>query len=116
MEAVSRVTPAETQRFTTRLRGDENVLQEMRAGLEAEEAIYRRERLEFHEHMQQKRETARVEHGLKEAMANLQRARTEQRDAEAVVSAIEEVRVYSLEMLGKGRNRGGLQLHQKARF
>ena len=75
----------------------------MRAGLEAEEAVYRRGRLEFQEHMQQKREKARVENELKEAKASLQRARKEQRDAEAVVTAMEEVKVYSLEMLGQGK-------------
>ena len=44
MEAVSRAMHTETKRLTTLLRGDENVLQEMRAGLEAEEATYRREK------------------------------------------------------------------------
>jgi hypothetical protein len=88
----------------------------MRAGLEAEEAVYRRGRLEFQEHMQQKREKARVENELKEAKASLQRARKEQRDAEAVVTAMEEVKVYSLEMLGKGKKRGGTQQNQKARL
>ena len=64
MDTVSRVTHNGTKRFTTLMRGDENVLQEMRAGLEAEEAIYRRERVEFQAHMQQKRERARVEQSL----------------------------------------------------
>jgi len=88
----------------------------MRAGLEAEEAVYRRGRLEFQEHMQQKRERARVENELKEAKASLQRARKEQRDAEAVVTVMEEVKVYSLEMLGKGKKRGGTHQNQKARL
>ena len=92
------------------------LLKEMRAGLEAEEAVYRRGRLEFQEHMQQKREKARVENELKEAKASLQRARKEQRDAEAVVTVMEEVKVYSLEMLGKGKKRGGTQQNQKARL
>ena len=92
------------------------LLKEMRAGLEAEEAVYRRGRLEFQEHMQQKREKARVENELKEAKASLQRARKEQRDAEAVVTVMEEVKVYSLEMLGKGKKRGGAHQNQKARL
>ena len=116
MEAVSRVMHTETKRFTTLMKGDENVLQEMRAGLEAEEAIYRRERVEFQAHMQQKRERARVEHELEESKAKLRRARKEQRDAEAVVTAMEEVEVYSLEMLGNGNKKGGHQQHQKARL
>ena len=88
----------------------------MRAGLEAEEAVYRRGRLEFQEHMQQKRERARVENELKEAKASLQRARKEQRDAEAVVTVMEEVKVYSPQMLGKGKKRGGTHQNQKARL
>ena len=78
----------------------------MRAGLEAEEAISSRGRLEFQEHMQEKREKARVENELKEAKASLQRARKEQRDAEAVATAMGEVKVYFLEMLGKGEEKG----------
>ena len=66
--------------------------------------------------MQQKRAKARVEHELKEAKAKLQRARKEQRDAEAVVTAMEEVKVYSLDMLGKGKKKAGSQQHQKARL
>ena len=53
LDTVSRVIHNETKRFTTRMRGDEKVIQEMRAGLEAEEAIYRRDRVEFQAHMQQ---------------------------------------------------------------
>ena len=82
------------------------LLKEMRAGLEAEEAVYRRGRLEFQEYMKQKREKKRVENELKEAKASLQRARKEQRDAEAVVTAMEEVKWYSFEMLGKGEEKG----------
>ena len=92
------------------------LLKEMRAGLEAEEAVYRRGRLEFQEYMKQKREKKRVENELKEAKASLQRTRKEQRDAEAVVTAMEEVKWYSLEMLGKGKKRGGAQQNQKARL
>ena len=46
----------------------------------------------------------------------MQRARKEQRDAEAVVTAMEEVKVYSLEMLGQGKKKGGAQQNQKARL
>ena len=95
---------------------DDHVLQETHAGLEAEEAIYRRDRVEFQEHMQQMREKARVTEELQEAKANLLRARKEQRDAEAVVTAMEEVNVYPLEMLGTGNKKGGNQQHQKARL
>jgi hypothetical protein len=63
-----------------------------------------------------KKTETRVEHALKEAMAKLQKARKEQRAAEAVVTAMEAARGYSLTMLGQGKKKGGLQQHQKARF
>ena len=116
LDTVGRVMHTETKRINILMRGDQKVLQEMRAGLAAEEAMYRRGRLEFQEHMQQKREKARVAHELKEATAKLHRARKEQREAEAVVTAMEEVKAYSLEMLGKGNKKGGLQQHHKARL
>ena len=116
LDTVSRVMHTETKRFNTLMRGEEKVHQEMRAALEAEEAIYRRDRLEFQEHMQQKREKARVNHELKEATAKLCRAPKAQREAEAVVTAMEAAKAYSLEMLGKGNKNGGNQQHQKARL
>ena len=116
LDTVNRVMHSETKKFNGVMRSNENVIQAMHNSLEAEEAVHRRERLEFQEHMEQKREKARVANELKEATAKLQRARKEQRDAEAVVTAMEEVKVYSLEMLGKGKKKGGLQQHQKARL
>ena len=116
LDTVGRVMHTETKRFNTLMRGEEKVLQEMRAGLEAEEAMYRRGRLEFQEHMEQKREKARVAHELKEATAALKRARKEHNKAEAVVTAMFAVKAYSLETLGKGKKNGGSQQHQKARL
>ena len=98
------------------MRGDERVYQEMRAGLEAEEESYRQEMLDFQEHMQQNQENARVKHELKEAKAELQKARKQARAAEAVVTAMDEVKVYSLEMLGKGRKNTGILQHQRTRL
>ena len=66
--------------------------------------------------MERKREKARVEHELKDAVAKLQRARKEHRSAEAVVTAMEEVKAYSLDMLGKGKKNAGHQQHHKARL
>ena len=58
METVRRVMYVERKRFATMVQVDENVLQEMHAGLEAEEAIYRRDRVEFQDHMQPMRKGA----------------------------------------------------------
>ena len=115
-DTVNRVIHSESKRFSTRMRADQGVCQELRAGLEAEEACYRRARVEFQEHMERKRETGRVKHELKDALAKLQTARKEQRSAEAVVTAMEAVKAYSIEMLGKGKKNAGNQQHRKARL
>ena len=73
MGIVNRVIHTETKRFTTMMQGDERVVQEMRAGLDAEEAIFHQDRLEHQEHMKQSREKQRVTRDLKEAKTNLQR-------------------------------------------
>ena len=44
------------------------------------------------------------------------RAHKEQRGAEAVVTAMEEVKVHPLGMMGKGKNKGCCQQHQKSRL
>ena len=98
------------------MHADPGVCQELRAGLEAEEASYRRARIEFQEHMERRREQQRVKLELKDAKAKLQLARKEQRSMEAVVTAMVAVKVFSLEMLGKGKKKGGNQQHQKARL
>jgi len=115
-DTVTRVIHTESKRFNTRMRADQGGCQELRAGLDAEEACYRRARVEFQEHMERKRETGRVKHELKDAVAKLQRARKEQRSAEAVVTAMEEVKAYSLEMLGEGNQKASNQQHQQARL
>ena len=95
------------------MRADKGGCQEVRAGLEAEEAYYRRARVEFQEHMERNREKDRVKHELKDAVAKLQRAHKEQRSAEAVVTAMEEVKAYSLEMLGKGRKQQAISSNKR---
>ena len=113
---LNKVIHNETKRFNTVNRADSAILKELHRGLQDEEAAYRRQRLEFQEHMQQKREKARCEKELKEATQQLQRARKQQREAEAVVTAMHEVKVFSLEMLGQGKKKGGLQQQHKARM
>jgi len=62
-DTASRVIHSEIKRFNTKMGADKEVRQEVRAGLEAEEAHYRRARVEFQEHMERKREKARVQIG-----------------------------------------------------
>ena len=66
--------------------------------------------------MQQKRESAQARLELKEAQAKLKKARKEQQQAEAVVTAMVAAEGFSMSMLGHGRKKGGTQQHQKNRF
>ena len=115
-DTLSRVIHTENKRFAARMRDDPTVCQVLRAGLDAEEASYRRTRLEFEEHMQQKRESAQAKLELKEDQAKLKKARKEQQQAEAVVTAMVAAKGFSMSMLGHGRKKGGTQQHQKNRF
>ena len=115
-DTLSRVISSEQKRFGAMMRSDAAVCQEVFAGLEAEEALMRRARVEFQEHMTIKREKERVKRQLKEAKNALVQVRKEQRNAEAVVAAAEAVKVYSLEELGHGNKKGGTKQHQKARM
>lgn len=82
---------------------DAVVHDELRAVLKDEQAEVCRARLAFKEHMSQEKEKARVKQELREATEKLKKIRKEQREAEAVVTAMEQMRVYSLEMLGQGK-------------
>ena len=88
----------------------------LHAALQDEEAEARRARLAFKGQMSAEKEKARVKRELHEATEKLKKIRKEQREAEAVVTAMEQMRVYSLEQLGQGNKKGGNQSHQKARF
>ena len=91
---VRRAIQSESKRCNTRMRAGKGVCQEVRAGLEVDESCYRRERAEYQEHMARRREKARVEHELKDAVASMQRARKGQRSAEAVATVMEDVKAF----------------------
>ena len=66
--------------------------------------------------MQEKKVTKRLRLALQEAQTKLKKARTEQEQAEAVVTAMLAAKGFSVSMLGQGRKKGGTQQHQKNRF
>ena len=66
--------------------------------------------------MQEKKEKARVDRELKEAVGKLQRINKKQRTAEAAATAILTAKSYTAAMLGQGKKNGGAQQYQKARF
>ena len=115
-DTVSRVMDAEAKRAKGRHKDDPAVQQTMHAVLEAEEAQFRRARLNFEEHMRQTKEKDRATRELAEAKGRLQKMRKETRDAEAVVAARHQIKAYSVETLGKGKKNAGGEQHHKARL
>ena len=113
---VYQVMNTESKRFRQRLRGDVAVAAELRATLEAEEALQRQRRAEFEEDMQRLREKKRVDRELKAVQAQLKKARREIREADAAVTAREAIKSYSLAALGQGKTKGGGAQFQKVRF
>ena len=106
----------ETKRHKALSQQDALVHDELQAALKDEEDEARRARLAFQDHMAQEKEKARVKRELHVATQKLKKIRKEQKEAEAVVTAMELMRVYSLDELGQGKKNGGAQYHQKARL
>ena len=113
---VTSVLHRETKRHKALSQEDPMVHDQLQAALQDEEAEARRARLAFKEQMSAEKEKTRVKRELREATEKLKKIRKEQREAEAVVTAMEQMRVYSLEQLGQGNKKGGNKEHQKARF
>ena len=103
----------ETKRFNQRNRTDPAVQRELKGLLDAEGEKIRRARADLQEHMRQIKEKDRVRRELAEVTAQLKKTRQLNREAEAVVAARHQIKVYSLDMLGAGKkNGGGLQYHK----
>ena len=113
---IDKVMHTESKRFKQRMGGDAAVAAELRASLEAEEAVERRKRLEFQEEMQQVREKKRIALELKATQEKLKKARKDMRETAAVVTAKEAIKSYSLLALGDGKKKGGGAQFQKIRF
>ena len=113
---VTRVMGAESKAFHQRLRGDAAVAAELRATAEAEEALHRKKRAEFQEEMQQRREKQRIARELKQAQTHLRKVRKDLMEIDAVVTAREAVKAYSLPALGENKKKGGGVAFQKVRF
>ena len=65
----------EAKRLTQRERGNAVVDAALRASLNAEEATYQRQRVEFQEHVEQGKQKKRIEAELKETATHLAKAR-----------------------------------------
>jgi len=115
-DTVTAVMNNETKRFHQRMRGDAAVAAELRASLHAEEAEMARLRAEFQEDRKRLLEKKRVQRELNDMRDQLKKARKDLREVDAVVTAKEAVKSYSILALGQGKKKGGGAQFQKARF
>ena len=113
---VTRVMHSETKKFRQRNAGETEAKREMRKSIEAEQQMYLRQRHDFQYYMKQAKEKKRVARELKEAQAELKRIHKQRRDAEAVVTATEAMKTFSLDSMGGGKKNAGGKEGQKTRF
>ena len=113
---VTRVMHSETKKFRQRHAGETEVKRQMRESIQAEQQMILRQRHDFQYHMQQVKEKKRVARELKEAQAELVRIRKQTRDAEAVVTATEAMKTFSLDSMGDGKKNAGGKKGQETRF
>ena len=113
---VTRVMHSETKKFRQRNAGETEVKRQMRESIQAEQQMYLRQRNDFQYHMKQVKEKKRVARELKESHAELVRIRKQTRDAEAVVTATEAMKTFSLHSMGGGKKNAGGKEGQKIRF
>ena len=112
---VGKVMHNEQKRFRQRIDGDAAVEKAMRTTAEAEEAEARRQRAEFQQAAQRKRETANVERELQQSRAKLRQARRDLREATDAAEASEALKSFSLEAMGKGQKNAGGAAFRKVR-
>ena len=92
------------------------VTQQIRAGLEAEEALYRRQREQFHAQMSSRRERDRVKQELVEVRAKLQQTEKDQAEVDVVAVEVYTPKAFILSMLSDGKKKGGNEQQAKNRY
>ena len=113
---VARLQHVERKQLRPRLEADEEVAKALKASLVAEQALYHRQRVEFQEQAQKKKDLQRISDQFEEMKEKIRKAQKEHKTAEAVVTASEFKKPFSLAALGQGRKNGGGVVYQKARF
>ena len=93
---VTQVIGRESKKFRHRIEGDAAVAAELCTSLEAEETLQEKKNAEFQESMKQKKEGERIAQELKEVQTQLKTKRKDLRVAQAVVTAKEAVKSYSI--------------------
>ena len=114
---VTRLQHVERKQLRPRLEADEEVAKALKASLVAEQALYHRQRVEFQEQAQKKKDLKRISDQFEQMKEKIRKAQKEHKAAEAVVTASEFKKTFSLAALGQGKkNGGGKDTCQKARF
>ena len=97
------------------MKGHTKVASDLLAGMQAEEARPRHERVEYTEQMKLKKENKLATERLQETDRKLKQAKKEMRQNAKVLEAMNRSRAYTLESLGKGHKKGGAVAHAKNR-
>ena len=114
---VTRLQHIERKQFRPRLETDAAVANALKASLVAEQALYHRQRVEFQEQAQKKKDLKRISDEFEQMKEKIRKAQKEHKAAEAVVTASEFKKTFPLAALGQGKkNGGGKETCQKARF
>ena len=111
------VMHTEMKRYRQRVSGCSAVVEkELRESLEAEEELYRKQRVALQQAMEMTKEKKRVKEELDGVKEELKRARKANLEAEKVVELREVWKTYTPEMLGKGKKYGGGAEYVKRRM
>ena len=95
-----------------RLEADGAVAKALKASLVAEQALYHRQRMEFQEQAHKKKDMNRISEQFEQMKAKIRKAQREHKAAEAVVTASEFKKTFSLAALGQGK-KNGVELHAR---
>ena len=113
---MTRLQHVERKQLRPRLEADPEVGKALKASLVAEQALYHRQRVEFQEQAQKKKDLKRISDQFEQMKEKIRKAQKEHKAAEAVVTASEFKKTFSVAALGQGKKNGGGAACQKARF
>ena len=103
---VTRLHHDERKHHRPRLEADPEVGKALQASLVAEQALYHRQRMEFQEQAQKKKDLKRISDQFEQMKEKIRKAQKEHKAAEAVVTASEFKKTFSLAVLGQGKKMG----------
>ena len=106
----------ERKQFRPRLEADAAVATALKASLVAEQVLCHRQRVEFQEQAQHKKDLQRISDQFEQVQENIRKAQKEHKAAEAVVTASEFKKTFSLVARGQGKTIGVELIARKHAF